>query len=250
MKISQLTENVIFDFINSENNFPIDFDLAHKWIGFSRKDAAKRSLFDCGFVEGIDLHISVELGTLDAPRSKEKIFLSVDCFKSWGMMVRTDKGKEVRKYFLECERKMKQLAANPIRTDWVLSDLMENDVLASAVAALSQLFLSMGKDQKQGKSSDINYADIGNALWVAAMTIQSPSPQTLDEEAPWTPEVEFDNQRWCSMFRDALLMLSPAQAAKYLAEVAEKNPSAGYFRNFPTSVAIPGYQRGDGKVFN
>jgi phage anti-repressor protein len=58
----------------------------------------------CGFEEGIDLLFNEQLGTLDVPRSKEHIFLTVDCFKTWGMMANTPQGKEIRLYFLECER--------------------------------------------------------------------------------------------------------------------------------------------------
>jgi phage anti-repressor protein len=258
----KLTENIVFDLVNSVDEFPVDFDLAYKWLEFTRKDNAKRSLIECGFIEGVDfcnllpneeVEISKPKTASDITKKagvKQDIRLTNECFKTWGMMVATQKGKEVREYFLQCERKMKQLAANPVRTDWVLADLMENDVLASAVAALSQLFLSMGKEQKQDNPSDINYKEIGEALWVAAMTIQSPSPEILDEEAPWTPEVEFDTQRWCSMLRDALVMLSPTEAAKWLADVAKNNPGAGYFRSFPASVAIPGYQRGNGKALS
>lgn len=38
----------------------------------------------------------------------EKIELTVECFKSLGMMAGTEKGKAIRKYFLECERIAKQ----------------------------------------------------------------------------------------------------------------------------------------------
>lgn len=34
----------------------------------------------------------------------EDIRLNIDCFKSLGMMANTQKGKEVRRYFLECKR--------------------------------------------------------------------------------------------------------------------------------------------------
>jgi phage anti-repressor protein len=258
----KLTENIVFDLVNSVDEFPVDFDLAYKWLEFLRKDNAKRSLIECGFKEGRDFQISLpnegnstmslnqSSKSSNAGRKLEKIWLTTECFKSWGMMAATQKGKEVREYFLGCERKLKELAANPVRTDWVLADLMENDVLASAVAALSQLFLSKGKEKPQGKPSDIDYTDIGKALWVAAMTIQTPSPEFDEEANAFPPEVEFDIQRWCSMFRDALVMLSPSEAAKFLTEVAEKNPGAGYFRSFPTSAVIPGYQRGDGKVLS
>jgi hypothetical protein len=40
--------------------------------------------------------------------NKEQIRLTVDCFKSLGMMAGTDKGTEIRRYFLKCERIAKQ----------------------------------------------------------------------------------------------------------------------------------------------
>jgi phage anti-repressor protein len=256
----KLTENIVFDLVNSDDEFPVDFDLAYKWLEFLRKDNAKRSLIECGFKEGRDFRVSLSNeGNLTTDtkvsvrgrkegRKSEKIWLTTECFKSWGMMAATQKGKEVREYFLGCERKMKQLAANPVRTDWTIADLMENDVLASAVAALSTIFHRLGKEKQEGKPNDINYTTIGDALWVAAMEIQTPTPNYDEEAKVFPPEVEFDLLRWCSLHRDALVMLSPIDAAKFMTEVAEENPGSGYFHSFPTSMAIPGYQRGDAEV--
>jgi hypothetical protein len=39
----------------------------------------------------------------------EQIFLTIDCFKSLGMMAGTEQGKVIRKYFLECERIVKEV---------------------------------------------------------------------------------------------------------------------------------------------
>lgn len=41
-------------------------------------------------------------------RPSEQISLTIDCFKSLGMMAGTDKGKQIRKYFLECEKIAKE----------------------------------------------------------------------------------------------------------------------------------------------
>lgn len=98
----------VFALCQSQSQFPIDFDDAWQWIGYTRKDNAKRALLSCGFEEGIDLLINEELGTLDSPRAEECIMLTVDCFKMWAMMAGTEKGRETRIYFLQCERKMKQ----------------------------------------------------------------------------------------------------------------------------------------------
>jgi phage anti-repressor protein len=83
--------------------FPVDFDQAWQWLGYTRKDNAKESFTGLGFVEGMDFS-SFTRKTPQGGRPSESIQLTVDCFKSWGMMAGTEKGKEIRKYFLECER--------------------------------------------------------------------------------------------------------------------------------------------------
>jgi phage anti-repressor protein len=261
----KLTENIVLDLVNSSDEFPIDFDLAWKWLGFSRKDSAKRSLSRCGFIPGIDYYVvsppdggglnityqenieNIDI-SLDKSDSSQQIVLNVECFKSWGMMAATQSGKEVRKYFLQCERKMKQLAANPIRTDLVIADLMENDVLASAMMGVAQIFLSLAKEKEQENcSTAATYKELAHFVSIAAHTVQSQSPEALDEEAEWTEAIKLDTQRWCSMVRDAMVAVDRRQALKVLTELNEKDPGSMFLRNFPISLAVPGYQRGDEK---
>lgn len=40
---------------------------------------------------------------------REDIHLTANCLKEMGMMAGTEKGKEIRKYFLQCEKKLKEL---------------------------------------------------------------------------------------------------------------------------------------------
>ncbi len=89
------------------DEFPIDFDLAWKWLELNRKDNAKQSLIDCGFVEGVDFRYSLANQGIETSESKisksvnkkagetEKIWLTIDCFKTWEMMAATEKGKEI-----------------------------------------------------------------------------------------------------------------------------------------------------------
>lgn len=103
-----LTKNLAIQLIQSDNQFPVNFDDAWQWIGYSRKDSAKRNLID-NFQENIDFHIIVELTTTGIQANpKQIIMLTIDCFKSMAMMAGTAKGKEVRQYFIECERQLKQ----------------------------------------------------------------------------------------------------------------------------------------------
>ena len=92
----------------STERFPVNFDEAWVWIGYSRKDAAKRVLVN-NFKEGLDyrtLHITVKRAV--GGTTREVIHLTTDCFKKFCMMAGTAVGEAVRNYYLECERELKQ----------------------------------------------------------------------------------------------------------------------------------------------
>ncbi len=94
--------------VQSTDEFPIDFDAAWKWIGYSTKQKAKNKLtnnFDLGFDYTLNQMVKRVEGNKGGGAVRfESINLTLDCFKSLGMMAGTAKGKEVRRYFLECER--------------------------------------------------------------------------------------------------------------------------------------------------
>lgn len=90
----------------SAEQFPVDFDDAWMWLEYSRKDNAKVNFLKCGFVEGVDFEVLKvqELRPQGGYSNREDIYLTCECFKQWGMMAGTEKGKQIRLYFLECER--------------------------------------------------------------------------------------------------------------------------------------------------
>lgn len=103
----ELTPESVFSLLQSKDKFPVDFDDAWKWIGYSRKDNAKQSFENAGFLEEMDFRFFLNIQEKSGKgRPTDKIYLTVDCFKSFSMMAGTAKGKEVRKYFLECERRL------------------------------------------------------------------------------------------------------------------------------------------------
>jgi phage anti-repressor protein len=106
-KLKDTFEKILYD----ENEFCVDFDAAWQWIGYSRKDVAKRTLVK-DFVEGIDYHLH-NIAEVVRPQGggsqPEKIMLTIDCFKQFCMMAGTAQGKQVRLYFLECEKRLKQI---------------------------------------------------------------------------------------------------------------------------------------------
>jgi len=111
----EVTAEVVFALIQSEEAFPIDFDVAWQWLGYNKKQQAKQKLVK-NFEKGLDFEVftqtSVNLSQQGLPlsggRPKEVIKLTVECCKSLAMMAGTSKGKQVRRYFLQCEIELKR----------------------------------------------------------------------------------------------------------------------------------------------
>ena len=99
------SHELAFALVQSIDEFPVNFDDAWQWIGWTRKATAKNTLIN-NFAEGMDFY-RPDCKSPSGGRPKERIMLTVDCFKSLGMMAGTKKGQEIRRYFLECERQVK-----------------------------------------------------------------------------------------------------------------------------------------------
>ncbi|HEY9874506.1 MAG TPA: hypothetical protein V6D12_13780 [Candidatus Obscuribacterales bacterium] len=124
-------QNTALTLLNSPESFPVDFDDAWQWLGYASKRNGKDTLIN-NFLEGVDfLRSSTKSPT--GGRPSEFIQLTIDCFKMLGMMAGTEKGKEIRAYFLECEKIAKQPQAAP----QIQPDLNDNvEFLNTVIAAL------------------------------------------------------------------------------------------------------------------
>lgn len=71
-------------------------------------------------------------------RQLDKYYLTIDCFKSFAMMSGTSKGKEVRLYFLGCEKRLKQLLSND--TDKLVKERIVNAIVSDQVIDLKPKF--------------------------------------------------------------------------------------------------------------
>ena len=133
------SQNLAMVMVQSTESFPVDFDNAWKWIGWTRKSTAKKTLTN-NFVEGVDF-CRKGCKSPTGGRSSQLILLTVDCFKSLGMMAGTEKGKEIRQYFLKCEKQAKEIIPaqseelEKLRLEVALSESRLK--LASATQALS-----------------------------------------------------------------------------------------------------------------
>jgi phage anti-repressor protein len=111
----------------SGEEFPIDFEDGARWLGYSTKGHAKTPLIS-NFEENVDFLRTFVKST--GGRPAEVIKLTADCFKQFCMMAGTARGKEVRIYFLECERELKRLKVTPQQQQNILQDPVINMVLA------------------------------------------------------------------------------------------------------------------------
>jgi len=102
----ELTPEIVFSIIQSDEKFPVDFDVAWQWVGYTRKSYAKEVL-EARFDKGFDF-CRISCKNQMRGRPSQKIFLTIDCFKNFCMMAGTQKGKEVRRYFLNCEAELKR----------------------------------------------------------------------------------------------------------------------------------------------
>ena len=110
--LDSLSPEVVFSLMKSDKEFPIDFDDAWKWIGYSRKDKGKPNLIS-NFEKNIDyiqqMTFPKKGKTSSGGASSQKYYLTVDCFKSYCLMAGTERGKKVRKYFIECEKTLQEI---------------------------------------------------------------------------------------------------------------------------------------------
>lgn len=114
-----LTPDNVFGLLRSTDEFPVDFDDAWRWIGYSTKGNAKR-LLEEDFEKDLDYEIPSEQGgqvfikndkNPKGGRPVVEIRMTVACFKEFCMAARTPEGKEVRRYFRRCEEQLKAIYA-------------------------------------------------------------------------------------------------------------------------------------------
>nr|WP_322714535.1 phage antirepressor KilAC domain-containing protein [Nostoc sp. ChiSLP03a]MDZ8215789.1 phage antirepressor KilAC domain-containing protein [Nostoc sp. ChiSLP03a] len=95
--------------VESEVEFAVNFNDAWQWLEYSTKASAKRALIS-NFEEKVDyLVFNISVENLSGGRPSEEIYLTKDCFKQLAMLSGTAKGREVRLYFLQCEKELKAI---------------------------------------------------------------------------------------------------------------------------------------------
>ncbi|QSJ20089.1 antA/AntB antirepressor family protein [Nostoc sp. UHCC 0702] len=123
------SQNLALALYSSKEQFPIDLDDAWQWLGYATKQKAEQKL-KSSFEENTDF-LTKRLKTSTNGRPRQCVMLSIDCFKSLGMMAGTEQGKAIRRYFLECERIAKQTATESSLTSRLLAQSRHLNQLTS-----------------------------------------------------------------------------------------------------------------------
>ena len=96
---------ILYLYLNTNpKDFPINLENVYSLIGFAHKKNAKRTL-ENNFTKDYDYKIILLPREQNSKggRPEEDIWLNVETFKSICMMSKTEKGKEIRKYYLKLE---------------------------------------------------------------------------------------------------------------------------------------------------
>lgn len=95
------------------NDYLINLEHVFKMIGFANKANAKRTLNN-NFTENEDYKITV-ISRDDGKFTTEDIMINTNTFKNLCMLAKTDKGKEIRKYYVKLENMNNQLIQEEIQ---------------------------------------------------------------------------------------------------------------------------------------
>lgn len=105
-------KSAITSCIESVDDFSVGFNDAWQWAGYGLKANALRKLKN-HFVKGVDFSSDL-MKNPGRGRSSVSYHLTTDCFKAFCMMAGTVRGREVRQYFIECEKELKLRTNQPV----------------------------------------------------------------------------------------------------------------------------------------
>jgi len=145
------SKDLALSLLESEEEYPVDFDDAWQWLGYATKQKAQKKL-EQNFEKGSD-YLTKGLKSSTGGRPSELIILTVDCFKSLGMTAGTEQGKQIRKYFLQCEKIAKQ-KSEP------LDAIAEMEMIARTATHLAALQRQSAQQQKQLDQAEVRITAI------------------------------------------------------------------------------------------
>lgn len=142
-----IAKEVIISQLESQEIFPVVLSEVWEWLGYSRKDAAIRAFELLELVEGEDFEISHnKVENSKRGRPVQEVRMTIDVFKGWAMSAQTEKGKEVRRYYLKVEKEWRALrsAVPQISIEQVEAFQFQKDVFSPWIQshpAAGEIFL-------------------------------------------------------------------------------------------------------------
>jgi phage anti-repressor protein len=129
---------------HATNDYPINLEHVYKMIGFANKGNAMKTI-KSNFIENEDykkLLFHTEKRKNEGGFNKETVMLNVDTFKNLCMIAKTDKGKEIRKYYVKLENIYNKIIKDDImekqrqleeQSNQVMQLQSQNDQLAKEI---------------------------------------------------------------------------------------------------------------------
>ncbi|HAZ8269826.1 TPA: phage antirepressor Ant [Citrobacter koseri] len=108
--------------ISNETTLLCDARDLHAFLSVGKIFAAwiKDRITDYGFIENQDYVLLSKTGKQNSGRgghNRKDYHLTLDTAKELAMVERNEKGRQIRRYFIECERKLKQQPSRPTCAD-------------------------------------------------------------------------------------------------------------------------------------
>ena len=140
------------ELLESSEQFPVDLEKAWQWLGYSKKGNCMATLTN-NFVKDVDFRVLLERETNSDgtfSHNYHQTNLTVRCFKKLAMMAGTEKGDQVRDYFIYCEETLIKiyLQKKPAIDAVDLANAIQNDI--ARLERLSPLHLAVLKQQLLG----------------------------------------------------------------------------------------------------
>jgi anti-repressor protein len=99
--------------IGDDNVKTVDARDLHKFLGSKQQFSnwIRKRINEYGFVEGVDYLINkIIYQVKSGAKYRLEYLITIDMAKELGMVEKTEKGREVRRYFIDCEKTMRKLS--------------------------------------------------------------------------------------------------------------------------------------------
>lgn len=114
--------------LNGETVQTVNARDLHGYLGIAKDYNAwmRQQIKRARLVEGRDFTTYLEVGSSQGGRQRQDYFVTFDAAKHIGMLSNTDKGQEVREYFIACEKALQAKAADLPTSPWdIMAQLVE-----------------------------------------------------------------------------------------------------------------------------